>query len=70
MLYTCQNCGVTAETPGHLCKPTVEGQDSKFCGTPSDQICDDKQKMMAYKCETCDSLAADADHLCDPSQIR
>jgi hypothetical protein len=44
MKYTCQNCGVTTDISKDLCNPINEGQGGKFCGTPSDRICDDKQK--------------------------
>ncbi len=70
MKYTCQYCGVTAEISDDLCNPILDGQGVKFCNTPSDRICDDKQEMMAYKCDACGSLAADGDHLCFPKQDR
>lgn len=69
-MYTCQNCGVTAETASDLCKPDTENYVRKFCGTPTDQICNEKQGMMKFKCDYCGSWAVDADHLCDPRHIK
>ena len=69
MTYTCQNCGVTAEDAGTLCKPTQEEQENKFCGAPPTQVCEDKRETMQYTCDSCGSVSADAEHLCNPRQI-
>lgn len=67
MMYTCQNCGASAETAGNLCNPSTEEYESKFCGTSSEQVCDDKLETMKFQCDSCGSLSADAEHLCNPS---
>ncbi len=70
MAYTCQNCGTSAEFSSNLCNPTNEEVGNKFCGSPADQVCDDKLQTMKYSCDACGSVSADAEHLCNPSQIR
>jgi predicted RNA-binding Zn-ribbon protein involved in translation (DUF1610 family) len=70
MLYTCENCGTSAEDRNSLCRPTTEEHESKFCGAPTDQVCDDKRTAMRFQCDSCGSVSADAEHLCNPSEIR
>jgi hypothetical protein len=70
MAYTCQNCGASAYNSKTLCNPTDEDVESKFCGTPSEQVCEDRLGAMKYTCEDCGSLSADAEHLCSPSRIK
>jgi len=69
MMFTCQKCGASAENSSNLCSPTTEEHESKFCGTTSDQVCEDKIGTMKYQCDSCGSVSADAEHLCNPSQI-
>jgi len=70
MAYTCQNCGVSADTPNNLCDPINEEIGNKFCGNSADQVCNDTLGTMKYSCDTCGSIAADASHLCSPSRMR
>ncbi len=70
MAYTCQNCGASAYNSKSLCNPTSDDDEFKFCGTPSDQICEDKLVTMKYSCDDCGSISADAEHLCSPSRIK
>lgn len=70
MAYTCQNCGATAHSSKTLCHPTKEEVESKFCGTPTDQVCEERLATMKYSCEDCGSVSADAEHLCSPSRIK
>lgn len=70
MAYSCQNCGATADNLNSLCNPTNEEHESKFCGTPSEQVCEEKLTVMKYSCDVCGSLSADAEHLCNPKAIR
>jgi len=69
-MYTCQNCGATADTSSSLCKPTSGEFESKFCGAPAEQVCEEKIKTMKYSCDACGSVSADAEHLCNPSLIK
>jgi hypothetical protein len=69
MAYTCQNCGASSYSSGALCNPTNEEVENKFCGTSSEEVCEEKISMMKYSCEDCGSLSADADHLCSPNRI-
>jgi len=70
MMYTCQNCGVTAGNSSSLCNP-VEGElDAKFCGAPPSQVCEEKLTAIKYVCSGCGSMSTDADRLCDPDMIR
>ena len=70
MAYTCQNCGASADAPTSLCKPINAEFESKFCGAPATQVCDDKLKTIQYACDSCGSVSADADRLCSPSMIK
>ena len=70
MTYTCQNCGTTADNSSSLCNPASEELESKFCGTPAAQVCEEKLTTMKYVCGGCGSVSADAEHLCDPDLIR
>lgn len=70
MTYTCQNCGSSADDSSSLCNPTNEGVDSKFCGAPAVQVCEDKLESMKFSCDACGSVSADPEHLCNPSMIR
>ena len=69
MTYTCQNCGATADNSNSLCNPTDEALDSKFCGVPTDQVCDEKLTTIKYTCDSCGSVSADAERLCNPSTV-
>ncbi|EKD38777.1 MAG: hypothetical protein ACD_75C00612G0004 [uncultured bacterium] len=70
MSYTCQNCGAAADDSSNLCNPTSEELDSKFCGAPAVQVCEDKLMSMQYSCDACGSVSADPEHLCNPSKIK
>ncbi len=69
-MYTCQNCGATADDSSSLCKPTSEELDSKLCGVPATQVCEDKVTTMKYSCDACGSVSAFVECLCSPSVIR
>ena len=69
MPYTCQNCGATADNANSLCKPTNEELDSKFCGVPTDQVCNEKLTTIKYTCDSCGSVSVDAERLCNPSMV-
>lgn len=69
MTYTCQSCGSTADNSRNLCNPALEEFENKFCGTPADQVCEEKLTTMKYSCNACGSVSADAEHLCDPREI-
>jgi len=70
MTYTCQNCGSAADNSSSLCNPVSEKFDTKFCGAPADQVCEEKLAAIKYVCAGCGSMSADAEHLCDPDLIR
>jgi len=73
MTYTCQNCGASADDPGHLCNPSDVGMDCKFCGEKNisaSHVCKDKLAAMKYSCETCGRISVDATHLCTPVEIK
>jgi hypothetical protein len=70
MMYTCQNCGTSAENSKNLCSPAAEEHENKFCGAPSDQVCEDKRETMRFQCDSCGSVSADAEHLCSPSELK
>lgn len=71
MAYTCITCGVTAETPGHLCSPC----DQTFCGFCGTQkadgrhVCWDNLETLHFFCTTCGRVASKQDSLCSPSPI-
>jgi hypothetical protein len=67
-LYTCGNCGTSAEDRNSLSRPTTEEHESKFCGAPADQVCDDKRETMRFQCDSCGRVSANAEHLCSPSE--
>jgi hypothetical protein len=69
-MYTCQNCGATADDSSRLCKPSSEEQETKFCGIPTKQICEEEVSPMNYKCVACGSMSAFVEHLCSPSLIK
>ncbi|WP_163338869.1 hypothetical protein [Desulfopila sp. IMCC35008] len=72
MAYTCQNCGAEADKPGHLCNPSSEGIDCKFCGekdVAASHVCKSKLASLKYSCESCGRLAMDSAHLCKPAEI-
>lgn len=70
MMYTCENCGTSAEDSNSLCRPAIEEHESKFCDAPAGQVCEDKRETMRFQCDSCGSVSADADHLCNPSEIK
>jgi hypothetical protein len=47
MIYTCQNCGVAADTSSSLCNPTDVIEDN-LCGISRDKVCEDKLMTMKY----------------------
>ena len=73
MAYTCRTCGAEADKPGHLCNPSEENLDCKFCGetnVPASHVCKDKLASMHYSCDTCGRLSTDAAHLCSHTEIK
>jgi len=68
MMYTCQNCGYTADNSSSLCNPTEIIEDN-LCGISEDMVCEDKLASMKYSCDACGKLSADAELLCDPNVI-
>lgn len=72
MAYTCRNCGAEADKPGHLCNPSSESLDCKFCGeqnVTAAHVCKSKLTAMKFSCESCGRLAMDSSHLCKPAEI-
>jgi len=69
MVYSCRNCGASAEDSGKLCHPTKEELHHKFCGASPEKICDSKLVDMRFVCNTCGSFSADSATLCSPSQV-
>ena len=69
-MYTCQNCGASAEEISNLCNPTGEEFDEKFCGAPALQVCEDKMDSMKFSCDACGSVSAEETYLCNPSPIK
>ncbi len=69
-MYTCQNCGASAEDINSLCNPTSEEFDEKFCGAPALQVCEDKMESMNFSCDSCGSVSADETNLCNPRAIK
>lgn len=69
MMYSCRNCGASAEDSSKLCEPTSDGLNHKFCGASPEIICDSKLTDMKFVCTTCGSFSADPDTLCSPSQV-
>lgn len=73
MAYTCQNCGAAADDPGHLCNPTDQKLDCKFCGetdVSASHVCKAKLEAMKYSCDSCGRVSADSEHLCKPIKIK
>jgi len=69
MIYTCKNCGVTAEDSTSLCNPTDVVEDN-LCGIADvDKVCEDKAAVMKYSCAACGKVSSDAELLCDPTTI-
>lgn len=68
MVYTCQDCGVAAESKNRLCNPSDEEREDKFCGVSPLLVCTEKRASMKYVCDACGSVSADAAHLCSPSK--
>lgn len=72
MSYTCKNCGVVADDPGHLCNPSQEKVSCEFCGeedVSAKHICKNKLGAMKFTCETCGGVAPEAAQLCHPKEI-
>lgn len=69
MVYSCRNCGASAEDSGKLCNPTSEELNHKFCGASPEKICDGKLTDMRFVCTTCGSFSAAPDTLCSPSPV-
>ncbi len=72
MSHTCQNCGATAEDPGHLCNPVQNTLHCEFCGEHNvamTHVCKGKLAAMKYSCSTCGRVAAEEKDLCNPSEI-
>ena len=72
MAYTCKNCGVVANDPGHLCNPCGDKSKCSFCGAPASDpkhMCKDKLTAMKYVCDGCGRVAMEKQHLCKPSAI-
>ena len=73
MAYVCKNCGVEADEAGHLCNPSSEGLDCKFCGekdVPAAHVCKSKLSALHYSCGSCGRLSVEAAYLCDPLEIK
>lgn len=68
MMYTCKNCGVTADDSRSLCNPTDVVEDN-LCGIAADKVCEDKELAMKYSCAACGKVSSDAELLCDPTTI-
>lgn len=69
-MYTCENCGATADDSSRLCKPTSKEQEIKFCGVPANDVCEEKIPSVKYKCDSCGKMSAFVGHLCSPSLIK
>jgi hypothetical protein len=69
MVYSCRNCGASAEDSSKLCNPSDEPLNHKFCGASPEKICDGKLVDMTFVCTTCGSFSADSTTLCSPSQV-
>lgn len=81
MMYTCQNCGATADNSNSLCNPIDIIKDN-LCGisadhftTPSNTsfdhstVCEEKRTTMKYFCAACGRQSADSELLCDPDKM-
>ena len=72
MAHTCQNCGATAEDPGHLCNPVHSTLHCDYCGehnVAATHVCKGKLAAMKYSCSTCGRVAEAENELCNPSEI-
>jgi len=70
MAYTCLTCGMTAETPGHLCSPCDQTSSCGFCGAEKAgdrHVCRDNLETLHFFCTTCGRVANKQDFLCNPS---
>lgn len=67
-MFTCKNCGSTANDASRLCNPDFEVTPVKFCGSPSSEVCDGQKKAMKFSCDACGSLSASPDNLCSPRE--
>ena len=73
MAHTCQNCGATADDPGHLCNPVQSSLHCDYCGehnVAATHVCKGKLAAMKYVCEGCGRVAMEENHLCKPKTIR
>ena len=70
MMYTCQNCGVTAKERSKLCNPANEIDLENLCAVTADKVCSDNLEAMKFSCEACGSVSASSDNLCIPIEIR
>ncbi|MGD9949586.1 MAG: hypothetical protein AB7U29_14065 [Desulfobulbus sp.] len=69
-MFTCKNCGSTANDANRLCSPDFDMTPKKFCGTSATEVCDGQKASMKFTCDACGSMSAQADNLCSPSTIR
>lgn len=72
-MATCQNCGATADDPGHLCNPTVFNEHCDYCGAHNvspNHVCRGKLAAMKYSCGNCGRVAEKEGNLCKPTEIR
>jgi len=70
MAYTCQNCGVEAESESSLCNPIRDELEGKFCDIVVEEVCEDKNDIMRFACDACGRLSADSNYLCHPTQFK
>ena len=72
MAHTCQNCGATADDPGHLCNPVQSALHCDYCGAhnvAATHVCKGKLEAMRYSCTTCGRVAEADTELCNPKEI-
>ena len=72
MAYTCETCGVVAESPEYLCNPSQEEMDRNVCGDTkvnTAQMCRNVSWAVEYSCIRCGRLASEASLLCEASPI-
>ena len=69
MSYLCATCGLTADSPGHLCSPCDTALGRAFCGKPdasAGHICQEHPQTMHFVCAACGCVAEERHHLCNP----